>query len=258
MPYLHKPDKANPSQEDEPMKTVSDHTITTALASREGTDADNADAARIYTLANGTVGAAVIDGVGHGPHTSRTAPFLAEVAARIAALRGPLPGILGAGQLVADPGADGEEADAVAVAVILPPGGRQARAAWVGDARAYGWNGDTLTLYATDQTMGQWARRHGGVPIEVAEHHDSWVRVSLSTATVATVGEVGIDDRLLLLTSDGIHDQVTPDTMTALVREHADNPQALADALVAAAQADEEGYRDDATVIVIRTLEVAP
>ncbi|MFD3520437.1 PP2C family protein-serine/threonine phosphatase [Streptomyces sp. NPDC058653] len=241
------------------MTTVSDRTITTAIASREGTAEDNADACRVYVLADGTVGAAVIDGVGHGPHTSRTAPLLAEVAARLSARRAPLAGILGAAELVADEGADGEEADAVAVAVILPPGGRQARAAWVGDCRAYGWDGTRLRQYSTDQTMGEWARRHGDVPIEVAAHHDSWVRVSLSTATVASVGEVGIDDHLIVLTSDGVHDQIDPEVLTTVVREHADNPQNLADALVAAAQDDDEGYRDDATVVVVaRTLGVAP
>lgn len=225
--------------------------IRTGYASREGTALDNADAAKVYRLADGTLGAAVVDGVGHGPHTSATAPLLAEVAARISALRGPLPGILGAAELVADAGADGEEADAVAVALILHPGGRQARAAWVGDARAYGWDGTTLNLYTTDQTMGQWARRHDGVPIEVAAHHDAWVRVSLSRATVASTGEVGIDENLILLTSDGIHDQIEHAVMTALVREHAAAPQALAEALVTAVQSDDDGYRDDATAIVI-------
>ncbi|MFD4750971.1 hypothetical protein ACFWOS_36575 [Streptomyces rubiginosohelvolus] len=39
--------------------------------------------------------------------------------------------------------------------------------------------------------------------------------------------------------------------LTALVRTHTVDPQALADTLVAAAQADAEGYRDDATAIVI-------
>ncbi|MFD9072840.1 hypothetical protein [Streptomyces lasiicapitis] len=78
-------------------------TITTGSASREGTANDNADASTIYTLADGTIGAAVIDGIGHGPHTSRTAPLLAETAARIAAHRGPLPGILTAGLRGAPP-----------------------------------------------------------------------------------------------------------------------------------------------------------
>lgn len=237
------------------MTTEGHRTSAFASASREGTALDNADAARVYELADGTIGAAVIDGVGHGPHTSRTAPLLAEVASRLASRlasrRGPLAGILAAAELVADEGPDGEEADAVAVALMLRPGSRQARAAWNGDCRAYGWNGTTLTLYTTDQTMGQWARLHGDVPIEVAEHHDSWIRTSLSRATVATVGEVGIDDQIVILTSDGAHDQIEHATMENLVREYAGNPQALADALVAAAQDDEDGYRDDATAIVI-------
>ncbi|MFF1957978.1 hypothetical protein ACFVWX_13430 [Streptomyces sp. NPDC058220] len=233
------------------MTDTASQTITTAVATRVGTALDNADSARVYVLADGTVGAAVIDGIGHGPHTSATAPLLAEVAARLAARRGPLAGILAAAELVADEGVDGDEADAVAVAVIRRPGSRQARAAWVGDARAYGWDGKTLTLYTTDQTMGQWARLHGDIPIEVAAHHDAWVRVSLSQATVATVGEVGIDDHLILITSDGIHDQIEHTALESLVREHAAAPQALADALVAAAQPDSDGYRDDATVVVL-------
>ncbi|MFF1416550.1 hypothetical protein [Streptomyces sp. NPDC058280] len=232
------------------MTDTASQTITTAVATREGTALDNADSGRVYVLADGTVGAAVIDGIGHGPHTSRTAPLLAETAARLSARRGPLAGLLGAAELVADPGVDGEEADAVAVAVMVRPG-RPARGAYVGDARIYGWNGTQLTLYSTDQTMGQWARIHDDVPIEVAAHHDAWVRVSLSQATVATVGEVGIDDHLILLTSDGIHDQIEHTALEALVREHAADPQALADALVAAAEPNGDGYRDDATVVVI-------
>ncbi|MFD4999836.1 SpoIIE family protein phosphatase [Streptomyces buecherae] len=225
------------------------------IATREGTAADNADAAKVYQLADGTVGAAVIDGIGHGPHTSATAPLLAEVAARITARRGPLAGLLTAADLVADPGADGREADAVAVVAQITAD--RSRIAWVGDCRAYTWDGEDFTLHlrTTDQTMGQWARIHHGVPIEVAEHHDAWVRVSLATATVTTTREVGLPEgvRLVLLLSDGVHGQASHDDLTALVHEHANNPQALADALVAAAEADDDGYRDDATAIVIAT-----
>jgi serine/threonine protein phosphatase PrpC len=39
--------------------------------------------------------------------------------------------------------------------------------------------------------------------------------------------------------------------LEALVRAHQDDPQGLADAIVAAVLADEDGYRDDATVIVV-------
>ncbi|MFJ2610558.1 hypothetical protein ACIO13_37250 [Streptomyces sp. NPDC087425] len=222
--------------------------IRTGIATREGTAADNADAAKVYVLADGTVGAAVVDGIGHGPHTSATSPLLAETAARYTAHRGALPGILGAALLVADPGPDGDEANAVAVTALADDAGTHV--AWVGDCRAYGWNGTTLTLHTTDQTMGQWVRIYGP-PVEIAAHYDHWVRVSLHSATVATTREIEVSDPLVILTSDGVHDQITPDAMETLIREHADDPQALADALVNAARPDDDGYRDDATTIVI-------
>ncbi|MEU3972359.1 hypothetical protein [Streptomyces bacillaris] len=223
-------------------------TITTGLATREGTVQDNADAARVYRMSTGTVGAAVIDGIGHGPRTSATAPLLAETAARVTAHRGALAGILSAGLLVADEGHDGEEADAVAVVALVEEA--YTRIAWVGDCRAYGWDGTRLRRYSTDQTMGQWVRRYGP-PVEIAAHFDDWVRVSLQSATVATTCELDIPDPLVILTSDGVHDQVPEHDMTDLVRTHARTPQALANALVAAARADESGYRDDATAVVI-------
>ncbi|MEV7275251.1 hypothetical protein ACIQIG_21975 [Streptomyces bacillaris] len=224
--------------------------IRTGFATREGTAADNADAAKVYVLSNGTVGAAVIDGIGHGPHTSATAPLLAETAARVAAHRGALAGILSAGLLIADEGDDGEEANAVGVAVLVDDAG--ARAAWVGDCDVLGWDGTRLRRYSTPQVMGEWVRQYGP-PVEIAAHYDDWVRVSLHSATVATTGEVDIPDEvvLLLLLSDGAHDQVPADVMEGLVREYHHDPQALANAIVAAARSDENGYRDDATVVVI-------
>ncbi len=230
-------------------------TITTGLATREGTAQDNADAAKVYVLADGTVGAAVIDGIGHGPHTSRTAPLLAETAARISARRGPLGGLLSASELIADRGADGEEADAVAVAVRVRPDDRVAVVNWTGDARAYGWDGTRLELYTDDHTVGKQLRANG-VALEIAREHDNWLRTSLARATIGTVYTAGIRDRMIILTSDGIHDQVPADTLEDLVREHQANPQALADALVAAAQPDQDGYRDDATAVVVSIREV--
>ncbi|MFE1735238.1 hypothetical protein ACFW6X_34725 [Streptomyces bacillaris] len=225
-------------------------TITTGLATREGTVQDNADAARVYRMSTGTVGAAVIDGIGHGPRTSATAPLLAEVAARVTAHRGALAGILSAGLLIADDGPDGEEANAVGVAVLVDDAG--ARAAWVGDCDALGWDGSRLRRYSSPQVMGEWVRQYGP-PVEIAAHYDDWVRVSLHSATVATTGEVDIPDPVVILLSDGVHDQVAISVMEDLAREHHRDPQAFANALVAAAQADESGYRDDATAIVIRS-----
>ncbi|MYV53132.1 hypothetical protein GT042_11615 [Streptomyces sp. SID3212] len=225
--------------------------ITTGTATREGTALDNADAARVYVLADGTVGAAVIDGIGHYRHTSTVAPLLAEVAARFSARRGPLAGLLSASELIADRGADGEEADAVAVAVRAYPDDDVVTVTWTGDARAYGWDGTRLELYTDDHTVGKQLRANG-VSLEIARAHDNWLRTSLARASIGTVYTAGIRDRLIILSSDGVHDQVPADTLTDLVREHAEDPQALADALVAAAVADAEGYRDDATAVAIR------
>ncbi|MFD7548547.1 hypothetical protein [Streptomyces sp. NPDC059816] len=222
--------------------------IRTGHATREGTALDNADSARVYVLADGTVGAAVIDGIGHGPHTSRTVPLLAETAARVCAHRGALSGVLSAGLLVADEGLDGDEADAVAVVALVDTAG--ARVAWVGDCRAYGWDGDRLTLHTTDQTMAEWVSQYGP-PVDVTARYGDWVRISLHSATVATTRETDVPDPLLILTTDGVHDQIPTDLMERLVRDHATDPQTLADALVNAAQPDETGYRDDATAIVI-------
>lgn len=224
--------------------------IITGLATREGTAADNADAARVYVLASGTVGAAVIDGIGHGPHTSRTAPLLAETAARISARRDPLAGLLTASELIADRGEDGKEADAVAVAVRVRPGDDIAVVTWTGDARAYGWDGERLELYTDDHTVGKQLRANG-VSLDIAREHDNWLRTSLARATVGTVYTAGIRDRVVILTSDGVHDQVPEERFEELVRDHADDPGALAEALVAAAEENEEGYRDDATAVVI-------
>lgn len=49
-----------------------------------------------------------------------------------------------------------------------------------------------------------------------------------------------------------MHDQVPHEELVALVCEHQGDLQALADAIVSAAREDEDGYRDDATVLVDR------
>ncbi|WP_323182102.1 MULTISPECIES: hypothetical protein [unclassified Streptomyces] len=61
----------------------------------------------------------------------------------------------------------------------------------------------------------------------------------------------------MILTSDGVHDQMDPTVLDGLVHAHHNDAQALAEALVAAAEdgiEDGQPYRDDATTIVIRPL----
>ncbi|MGR7000821.1 hypothetical protein ACU686_26675 [Yinghuangia aomiensis] len=149
----------------------------TAEATREGTGGPNADATAVYTAADGSTCAAIVDGIGHDSDTVALALVLATVAARIGAQRGALAGLLTAALMVADEGADGDEPDAACAVALARPGGDTV-VAWAGDCRAYGWNGRRLRLYTNDHTVGRQLRESGGIPIEVAESHDSWLRVS--------------------------------------------------------------------------------
>ncbi|MER8236093.1 hypothetical protein [Streptomyces sp. NPDC094049] len=72
-----------------------------------------------------------------------------------------------------------------------------------------------------------------------------------SPAATCRQAEIPETVGLVLLVSGGISDQVDLDTAVALCRTHRGDPQALADALVAAAEEDVDGYRDDTTVVVL-------
>ena len=229
------------------------HATITATASREGTSGPTADAAAVHRTADGTTAAAIVDGIGHDPGTVRLMPVLAEVAARLTARIDGRSAIVTAGQLVADDGTgDDPEPDGPAVVAAVRPDGRVV-VHWIGDCRAYTWDGTVLAQLTTDHTMGESLRRNSGRDSPEYAAHDNWVLLTLSRAVPTTVGEaVALDPHLVILTSDGVHDQVPHDVMEGLVRAHETDPQALADALVAAAQPRPSGRRDDATAVVIR------
>ncbi|MFI2612038.1 hypothetical protein [Kitasatospora sp. NPDC018619] len=223
-------------------------TTTIGIARREGTAGPIADAAATYTsAATGRTAVALVDGMGHDPDIVRLAPMLAETAARVGAGRGALAGLLSAGLLVADPGPDG-----VGVLAVLRDDG-SAELVWAGDCRAYRWVGGEGRPLTTDHNFAAYltraARGAGEVPVSALA---DVVGVSLGLAVPATTPYVSVPvDGLLILTSDGVHDQVPADVLEGLVREHQDDPQALADALVASAEPNAAGYRDDATAVVV-------
>ncbi|MYR64416.1 hypothetical protein GTY54_52135 [Streptomyces sp. SID625] len=222
--------------------------MTIGIAQREGTAGSAADAAATYTSPRtGRTAIALVDGMGHDADIVRLAPMLAETAARVGAVRGALAGLLSAGLLVADPGPA-----AVGVLAVTREDGQGIELVWAGDCRAYHWDGSVLQQLTTDHTLAAYlttaARGAGDVPVTALA---DYVGVTLGLAVPATVPYVSVPAGVLLLTSDGVHDQVQPDVVEALVRElHAD-PQGLAEALVAAAQPDASGYRDDATAVVM-------
>ncbi|MVO89389.1 SpoIIE family protein phosphatase [Streptomyces sp. p1417] len=226
--------------------------IRTGHATREGTETPCADGAHIHRRDN-RVTAAVVDGAGHHPDVVDLARHAPSVITLVGMAMGGLVGLITAGRMT---GAYGRPPHMSAVYASMEPG-HPTGIHWIGDCRAYGWDGQTLTQWSTDQTMGQWLRWNGGVPVEIAATQDNWARLGLSQATEVTCRQVEIpeDVPMVLLVSDGVSDQVTQETWQALCREHPEDPQALADALVAAAEGEEDDsgelYRDDTTVIVL-------
>jgi serine/threonine protein phosphatase PrpC len=223
--------------------------VVTATATRQGTEKNNADGAATFTTEAGDAGAAVIDLVGHHSNASFVARLLAETAARVGVQRGGPAGLLSAGLLVADAGdADELEPDGVGVFAVTHPGDRTV-ISWIGDSHAYGWNGERLHRYTTPHTYGQQLREHGA-PWEIAEAADHWLTTTIGRATPAGIFTITTEDPLVILASDGT-DALPEQDLTDLVRKHAGTPQALADAIVAAIEPDDDGYRDDTTVVVL-------
>ncbi|MCX5077759.1 SpoIIE family protein phosphatase [Streptomyces sp. NBC_00424] len=222
--------------------------VVVGVAQRPGTEPPCADGHDVQRRGS-KVCAAVVDGAGHHEDVVRYSSVAPAAMTHIGMALGGLAGLITAGQMAH---AYGTPPHASAVYACMEPGWPTA-IHWIGDCRAYGWDGTALGQWSTDATMGQWLRRNGGVPVEVAERHDNWSRLGLAQASAATCRQVEIpeDVRLVLLVSDGVSDQVDPPTMETLCRRHATDPQALADALVAAAKEDDAGYRDDATVIAM-------
>ncbi|MFD7616554.1 hypothetical protein [Streptomyces sp. NPDC059802] len=238
--------------------------VLTAVATAAGATGVTGDAAYVHTLADGTVAACLVDGIGHSPQITARAALLAEVGARIAATRGPLHGLLAAAELISDPGPeDCPEEDAVAVVVVAHPDRGEFSIAWTGDCAAWSYDPPTgqVVKVTTDHTMGQFLRQvHSGGPLVRAEHHDDWVRVSLARSSIATVRETETAAPIVLLTSDGVHGPLSADRIAELVQMLDDKaPQRLADTLLKCAVARAvypyvRGDRDDATVVVLAAL----
>lgn len=228
-------------------------TITATIATRRGTREHLCDAAATFEASDGTVAAVLVDGIGNSVQIAAGTDRMAWAAARLAAQLDGRSALVTVGRMVADPGVGEEpEPDGPAVVAVAGPDGG-AVVHWIGDCRAYGWDGTRLRQWTTDHSMGECLRVNGGQALPEYKAHDNWVLSVLSRALPTTVFEVVVEgDELVILTSDGVHDQVPHAELEALVREHSGDPQALAAAIVAAAREDDDGYRDDATAIVLR------
>lgn len=235
------------------MNMTSDHgNVRVGTATRLGTAAPSGDAVAVHVQDDGTTAVALVDGIGHSGRVASVAQLLATVMARVSARRGSLAGLLTGAELVADPGSGDEpEPDAVAVVATVSAAGDEIRIAWVGDCRAYALEGGRLRPLTADHNLAEQLALCGYTG-EIPRPAARWVRTTVRSAVVATVSEAWTRSPLVVLTSDGVHDQVPHTTMEALALAHEDEPQALAEALVAAAETGADGVRDDATAIVTR------
>ncbi|GAA1308184.1 PP2C family serine/threonine-protein phosphatase [Saccharothrix xinjiangensis] len=236
--------------------------VTVATASDIGGRSHQCDATATHTAGDGTTAVALIDGIGSDTDTAHTAGLLAEVAARVGARRGALPGLLAAAELVSSGTADQSRPNAVGALAVTYPDGNTV-VAHCGDVRAHSWNGHTIGLHTTDHTLFELLASHTHdrrlfellVNLDTAgtvRELDDAVRTTLARATVASITTSTTHDPLVVLTSDGIHKRLSTDDIALFIDQNPD-PDTLARLLVSAAlQGPEPAHEfDNATAAVI-------
>jgi len=227
------------------MNALSSLLSTWGSAGYQGPRTFDADAVVARAEASGGLVVALADGVGDSAGAARAARLAVDAAVSVPAADGPVAALLAARAAVT---ADPQAGDAVLV--VAQPFGQGYRLAWVGDVRAYAWDGRVLLPLTTDHTLAQYLRDRGTVPSPAMEHQ---VLTSVRTAAPAEYGlsSLAIPARLVL-TSDGVHKTLTHEAMTAIVR----GPGDPAAALVAAAR--EAGTRDNTTAAVVDNVFLPP
>jgi protein phosphatase len=197
-------------------------------ASHQGARQVNADA---VATAGGVV--ALADGIGDNTLGAHAALAATTAAVGVPAMAGPAAALSAAHDAVL-------AGDCVLVVAQPFDGGY--RVGWVGDARAYAWNGHELRQLTTDHTLAQYFRDHGE---DVTPRMEHLVTASVHTAPANRYGVTETSATTLVLTTDGVHKTLTHEAMTSIMR-HASNPER---SLVEAAH--NAGARDNATAVVL-------
>lgn len=223
--------------------------ITGQSVSRRGGRSINADAVAGHTDPDtGHTAFVVADGVGDHLLAARAARTAATTVAREAAAHGPQSGILAAQRELLREFPE-PSADAVLVVAVLP-GDRSSSScevAWVGDCRAYRWNGRVLHQITTDHTVAEYLRTRG---VEPAARADHMVYTTVRTVRAADIGcaVTGTSTGRLLLSTDGVHKMLTISEVKDILAAHP-TPDAAAETLVDTAL--RAGGTDNTTALVI-------
>ncbi|MCK2244674.1 MULTISPECIES: PP2C family serine/threonine-protein phosphatase [unclassified Crossiella] len=188
---------------------------------------------------------ALADGVGDTRTAADAARVAVDAATSTVPARGPTEAILAAQRAVL---ALSHLGDSVLV-VAMPFAdqlGNGYRIGWVGDARAYRWDGRTLTRLTTDHTVAEYFRRQG---LDTTPWMEHMVTATVRSARPQDIGQVEVrGDVGLLLCSDGVYGALDLPTMTAIVARPARfGPRAQE--LVATAI--DRGATDNATALLL-------
>lgn len=212
------------------------HIPTWHTASAQGPRSVNADAVGAYGDPGQTV-FALADGVGDDHTAARAARIACAAAVRTPPGEGPIAALLAAQRAVrADPAAG----DCVLVVALPFAGGY--RIGWVGDVRAYAWTGSTLRPLTKDHTLAEYFRDRGEEVVPRMEHI---VTTSVRTAEATAFGRAEVRGLAgLLLTSDGVHKNLSLAAMAELVRRAGNSAQSLVDSALAV------GGTDNATALL--------
>ncbi|MEU7611119.1 hypothetical protein [Micromonospora sp. NPDC049204] len=224
-----------------------------AIAYDQGPRQVHADAAAVYRdPSTGRQGFCVTDGIGDDYEPATAAYTAAWSAAAAAATGGAAAGLHTARTIWHrhyDHAPAGQEGNALAVvaAPIDTANGGGFDIAWCGDARAYAYEAATLTQITTDHTEAQHMRDTGMPAQWIGPRAENTVRASVGRGDIASVRILDPVGRLLLC-SDGVHRQLSPDAMTRILRVH-ESPRNAATRLIRAAR--QAGSTDNATALVI-------
>ena len=222
---------------------------TTGSASDRGRRRFNADALAVRARGGG-LGVAVADGIGDTAAAYRAAHVAADRAAAVAATGTALDALLAARAALG-----GNEGDAVLVVAALRTDSGEL--AWVGDCRAYFYDGATVRPLTADQTMAAAVREAG-----VAAPAPRWEHVvtqSVRSAAVETAGQAAIPGGVgrLALVTDGVHRELSGEEIAAVLA-YAHDPATAARELTDLALLAGGGDNASATVVEVPLVPALP
>lgn len=190
-------------------------------AGHRGARTVNADA---VAMSNGVI--ALADGIGDTSAAAWAALTAAQAAAAVPAMAGPVAALAAAHRAVVD----GD-----CVLVVAQPYAGGYHLGWVGDARAYAWDGADLWQLTRDHTVAQHFRDRGD-PVSPRMEHQ--VTTSIATAKPTQYGLTATGRTSLLLTTDGVHKTLPHQTITSILRTSSNPAESLVRAALAAGTTD--------------------